>query len=232
MKYRRVQPGFALVEVLIAVVVISIVLIAAVNMTSRYLVSATWPKLFDAVEQEFLDVNTASLAGFSKSFADNAENIAEIPDMYHLYFEKGGEAGVWYLESRMQDPQSDEVEQRQITFQEFETFDVDPLELTKLSLHTTSDPNTNQVLSRDAILMSWSHPFSQLSFQFFDAKMSRTGSELSGQFALPDEPTDCVTVGLGDLKNCFVNLQYVRPGTTQEKSVVFGKQKGIYRDSL
>ncbi|MDF2379306.1 MAG: prepilin-type N-terminal cleavage/methylation domain-containing protein [Candidatus Gracilibacteria bacterium] len=226
--------GFSLIEVLVATVMISIVLIGSIGMTTRYIYNYSWPKLFDAVEQEFLDVNTAALAGFSKAFAKSGENIAEIPEMYHLYFEEGDDLGMYYLETRMQDVLSNEVEKRQITYQEYVSVDVDMLKLERIALFATADPSASTVLSREGVLMTWSNPFSQLSFRFLpiNKKMDRVSvNVLVDTFDLPDEPSDCEqSETLKTPGNCFVGLKYSRPGTTQEKSVMFGKQKGIYRD--
>jgi prepilin-type N-terminal cleavage/methylation domain-containing protein len=219
--------GFSLIEILIALLVISILLVAALGMTTRFVSEAAWDRLFVRLERQFLDTNTYALAGFSKAFALTGEKIEEVPEMIHLYYELGGEMGAWYLETKKnEDPAL--LNDRLIAYQEFLPIDdVEPIVLKSLALIESDDPDSTSLLTRPAVIITWQNPFSLMNFHFFDVKLAKVGEKLADRFTLPDVPEQCQgPIGA----NCFLSLTYERPGTTQVKSMVFSKQKGVYKD--
>ncbi|MDP2691939.1 MAG: prepilin-type N-terminal cleavage/methylation domain-containing protein [Candidatus Gracilibacteria bacterium] len=222
------QRGFTLVEILIAMVIISLMLGAGITMTNRYLQGVRWDRLFDRLERQFLDVNTYALAGFTKS--DVGDDLAELPEMYHLYFEADqDEFGLWYIESKQRGVVSEN--ERTISFQEhIDDLDVFPIQLNELVLREGPDSETGERRTADSVVMTWSRPFSQLSFRIFDEgsgglDQSEEGI-LSSDFDLPEEIEDCQQFP----KVCHLTMTFIWPETSVERSMIFDLQKGVTRN--
>lgn len=215
-----------MVEILIAVVLICILLIGALALTAPYAADLQWDRLFDRLEQRFLDTNTYALAGVSMAKAvDEEADVSSIPEMYHLFFKKGDAGEIWYLETRPLLPgeSAPSGHNRHITFQQRVDLDVPVLQLEQILLVDEIEKTTGE--SSDSVLVTWANPFAQLSFRF-DHSLAFSGDAFLETFRLGDPDEKCEQYP----KTCFLSLTYERPESDDRYKMVFDLQKGIYRD--
>lgn len=218
--------AFTLVEVLIAVVLIGVLLIGALTLTAPYAADLQWDRLFDRLEQRMLDTNTYALAGVSMAKAvDEEAGVESIPEMYHLFFQKGEAGELWYLESRPTLPGDAALpgHNRFVTFQQKVDLDIPVLALEQILLVDEIQKTTGR--SSDSVLLTWQNPFAQLSFRF-DHSLSVAGGALTDTFRLDEQDEECALFP----KTCFLSLSYERPESEERYKMVFDLQKGIYRD--
>ena len=225
---RKSLRGFSLLEILIAMVIVTILLVGSLRIVDSYLAQASWGRLFTQLERSFLDANVYALAGFSAGYADSGDS-ADIPEIYHLYLETGDHGqSLWYLESHRENLE-DEPEEQQISFQRYIELPVKRIELDRIQLN--SDRVGGSQRTTQQILISWENPFAQLSFYEIANPLTKTANpeELETSLTLPDEPYDgCDT----NPRECHVELVYQHPGTGVEKQLMIDLQKALTVESL
>lgn len=221
--------AFTLLEILVAMTMVSFVLIGAVSLSFSYVRDLRWNQLFDRLEGKILEANTLALAGFSKKDLTVSGDLQNFPDMIHLYLEKGKltgddekNANIWFLESKQKTGQS-LVNVRTISFQDFFDLDLFPLELENMVLRQGKDEASGKTVTLPHVFLTWSLPLSRLSF--------RTGIMPSFQEIFPNEITfDAPYKECDDNPSfCTLTLNFSRPGTTEEKSLILDLQKGLQR---
>jgi len=225
--------AFTLVEILVAIVIMSFILVSGISMTVHYIYDMNWDRLFDRLERQFLDINAFALAGFSAAYVESGDDVKELPEMYHMYMESmEDEFGVWYFESRLKDGATSD-DQRWITYQKYFDLDVSPIILEKVVLQEGPTLESGPQITDNNVLISWANPFSQLSFRMYSSQLLKTGDDLKQGFTLNPERLGCKDYP----KVCALTLYFIRPESLSRKDVVlqaktltFDLQKGIYRD--
>jgi len=226
--FTRCLRGFSLLEVLVAVVIVSVLLAGGMHMTSRYVYTSAWDRLFDRIEQQFSDVNVYALAGFSAAYEENIQDLNKVPEYYHLYFRTNDSmVEAWYLETQQIGTQGvdDEYE---VVYQQYIDFEVDPIVLEGLSLQNQPDLDKGLIQSYDHVFVTWSNPFADLSFQFSSA--APTFRSENGSFGETFRLTGPNPVCEDGNTVCHLTLSFLRPGSTDFNRLVLSQQKGVYRE--
>lgn len=234
--FHQSRNGFSLIEILVAVSVIAIILVASLGMTTRYVANARFDRLMIKLERAFLDANTYALAGYSKAFAKaGGTDVTQVPERYHLYIEKrptgpdASQTSVWYLESKVQST-SQTGEQLQVIYSELSDFEADPLRIADDGLvFFQNDLGTGTPLSADWILITWQVPFAQLSFQKLSAPLSISTVPATISLSVPS-PSDPVKCDVASQQDCYLHITYERPGTDLKRTMVIGKNKSVWKE--
>ena len=214
-------------DVLVAIVIISILVGASVALASRYILSLHWDRLFNGLEQVVFDTNVYSLSGYSVAYLNSGgTDVGVLPEMHHLYFEKGNQdrgVNFWYFESQPKEGGS--VGQRIITYKD----EIDP-EVDLFALKDIVFEADGSKVSPSDVLMTWETPLSQLSF-----RLNPTGVDDSDtvpdEFVLPAAAEDCNTMDTvsGKIIECTLTLTYERLGTVSH-TIKFDTGKGVERE--
>lgn len=208
--------AYTLIEVIIVIVIIAILLLGAIGLVQRYSMTLQWDRLFSALEQEFFDANAYTLAGVATDPADDETPLVSVlPGMRHLYFAKGDVSKLLYLETVENGSKRKVILSRPLKISEggvivnaIEFFDGSEL-----------------FRETDHVLMSWSSPLAELTFQGFSDDIF--GSEvLSGQesFLLPEE-----TICEKHPNECSVKITF-QDERGDTRGEFFDLQKGVERD--
>ncbi len=223
-KIEKSWRAFTLVEVMVAMIIISILLVSGLGITRHYLQQNAWDTLFQRLERSFQDVNVYALAGFSAGFAESGEQVAELPEMYHLYFESGRDGGaIWYFETRRQDPEGSATK-RHISYQDYIEFPVNRILMEKVELYADHTGGGQQTESN--VLLTWKNPFAQLSFQPVATELSKAVGDntlLESEFDLPADYSGCQN----NPDECSMTIIYEREGSTERRQITIDLQKGV-----
>lgn len=128
-----------------------------------------------------------------------------IPEQYALYFETGTqEMKMWYLE----------LSSKEILFQ-FPVFDDSiPIQLQKIAVLDKTAP---------AALLIFTPPFAQLNFYLLSAALPK-----DSEFVMKPNIEISQTPACSS-DTCALELTFVRPGTSNQRTVLIDLQKGIER---
>jgi|CXWL01.1.fsa_nt_gi prepilin-type N-terminal cleavage/methylation domain-containing protein len=215
--------AYTLIEVIIAMVIITLLLLGAIGLVRSYSMSLQWDRLFSVLEQEFFNANVYALAGVAANSADDEDPLVSVlPGMRHLYFQKGDVSQLLYLET------VENGAKRKIIFSR--RLKIDPagdVNLKKIEFFDGFFEPPELLGASDQLLMSWASPLSELTFHGFSEDLF-SNEVLNGQesFLLPPVELRCEK----HPDQCLIKITF-QDQRGDERGEFFDVQKGVERES-